>query len=50
MLILEVLAKGTPGFAGAELQNLVNESALHAARHNKKMVTMKDFEYAKDEF
>ena len=44
----EVLAKGTPGFAGAELQNLVNESALHAARHNKKMVTMKDFEYAKD--
>ncbi|MBT5827775.1 MAG: ATP-dependent metallopeptidase FtsH/Yme1/Tma family protein [Alphaproteobacteria bacterium] len=45
---LETIAKGTPGFAGAELQNLVNEAALHAARHNKKMVTMKDFEYAKD--
>ncbi len=43
-----VLARGTPGFAGAELQNLVNEAALHAARSNKKMVTMKDFEYAKD--
>ena len=43
-----VLARGTPGFAGAELSNLVNEAALHAARHNKKLVTMKDFEYAKD--
>jgi cell division protease FtsH len=45
---LEIIARGTPGFAGAELQNLVNEAALHAARHNKKMVTMKDFDYAKD--
>jgi len=45
---LEIIARGTPGFAGAELQNLVNEAALHAARHNKKMVTMKDFEFAKD--
>jgi len=45
---LSIIARGTPGFAGAELQNLVNEAALHAARHNKKMVTMKDFDYAKD--
>jgi len=44
----DILARGTPGFAGAELSNLVNEAALHAARHNKKMVTMKDFEFAKD--
>ena len=43
-----IIARGTPGFAGAELSNLVNEAALHAARYNKKMVTMKDFEYAKD--
>ncbi len=45
---LEVIARGTPGFSGADLQNLVNESALYAARQNKKMVTMHDFEYAKD--
>ena len=44
----EIIARGTPGFAGAELSNLVNEAALHAARNNKKLVTMKDFEYAKD--
>jgi cell division protease FtsH len=44
----EIIARGTPGFAGAELENIVNEAALHAARHNKSLVTMKDFEYAKD--
>jgi cell division protease FtsH len=45
---LEVLAKGTPGLAGAELANLVNEAALLAARKNKKKVEMDDFEEAKD--
>jgi len=45
---LEVLAKGTPGLAGAELANLVNEAALLAARKNKKNVEMIDFEEAKD--
>ncbi|MBZ0201237.1 MAG: ATP-dependent zinc metalloprotease FtsH, partial [Ignavibacteriaceae bacterium] len=45
---LEVLAKGTPGLAGAELANLVNEAALLAARRNKKKVEMIDFEEAKD--
>ncbi len=45
---LEVLAKGTPGLAGAELANLVNEAALLAARKNKKKVEMCDFEEAKD--
>lgn len=45
---LEVLAKGTPGLAGAELANLVNEAALLAARKNKKKVEMNDFEEAKD--
>ena len=45
---LEVLAKGTPGLAGAELANLVNEAALLAARKNKKKVEMEDFEEAKD--
>jgi cell division protease FtsH len=45
---LETLAKGTPGLAGAELANLVNEAALLAARKNKKMVEMDDFEEAKD--
>ncbi len=45
---LEVLAKGTPGLAGAELANLVNEAALLAARKNKKKVEMIDFEDAKD--
>ena len=45
---LETLAKGTPGLAGAELANLVNEAALLAARKNKKMVEMEDFEEAKD--
>jgi len=45
---LDVLAKGTPGLAGAELANLVNEAALLAARKNKKNVEMIDFEEAKD--
>jgi cell division protease FtsH len=45
---LNVLAKGTPGLAGAEIANLVNEAALLAARKNKKTVSMEDFEEAKD--
>lgn len=45
---LEIIAKGTPGFAGAELANLVNEAALIAARKNKEKVSMEDFEEAKD--
>ena len=45
---LAVLARGTPGFSGADLANLVNEAALLAARENKKMVGMKDFESSKD--
>jgi cell division protease FtsH len=45
---LEVLAKGTPGLAGADLANLVNEAALLAARKDKKKVEMVDFEEAKD--
>jgi len=43
-----VIARGTPGFSGADLANLVNEAALFAARANKKMVTMSEFERAKD--
>ena len=43
-----VLARGTPGFAGADLANLVNEAALFAARANKRLVDMEDFERAKD--
>ncbi|MDR1597843.1 MAG: ATP-dependent zinc metalloprotease FtsH [Holosporales bacterium] len=43
-----VIARGTPGFSGADLANLVNEAALFAARHGKATVSMKDFEYAKD--
>ncbi|NQZ13871.1 MAG: ATP-dependent metallopeptidase FtsH/Yme1/Tma family protein [Alphaproteobacteria bacterium] len=43
-----VLARGTPGFSGADLANLVNEAALLAARRNKRTVTMDDFEGAKD--
>jgi cell division protease FtsH len=45
---LEVVARGTPGFAGADLENLVNEAALMAARKGKKAVEMEDFEFAKD--
>lgn len=44
----KIIARGTPGFTGADLANLVNEAALLAARRNKKVVTMSDFEYAKD--
>jgi len=43
-----IIARGTPGFSGADLSNLVNEAALFAARANKKMVDMEDFERAKD--
>jgi cell division protease FtsH len=43
-----VIARGTPGFSGADLANLVNEAALLAARRNKRMVTQRDFEEAKD--
>jgi cell division protease FtsH len=43
-----IIARGTPGFSGADLANLVNEAALFAARANKKYVTMEDFERAKD--
>lgn len=43
-----IVARGTPGFSGADLANLVNEAALFAARRNKKLVDMKDFEDAKD--
>ncbi len=45
---MEVLAKGTPGFSGADLENLVNEAALQAAKNNKDQVNMYDFEMAKD--
>jgi cell division protease FtsH len=45
---LKILARGTPGFSGADLMNLVNESALMAARRNKRLVTMQEFEDAKD--
>ncbi|MFG1347944.1 ATP-dependent zinc metalloprotease FtsH [Xanthobacter autotrophicus DSM 431] len=45
---LKVIARGTPGFSGADLANLCNEAALMAARRNKRMVTMAEFEDAKD--
>jgi len=45
---LSIIARGTPGFSGADLANLVNEAALNAARFNKKKLEMIDFEYAKD--
>jgi len=45
---LKILARGTPGFSGADLANMVNEAALLAARRNRNQVTMQDFEDAKD--
>lgn len=45
---LKVIARGTPGFSGADLMNLVNEAALMAARRDKRLVTMQEFEDAKD--
>jgi cell division protease FtsH len=45
---LKVIARGTPGFTGADLANLVNEAALLAARRNRRKVGMEDFEFAKD--
>jgi cell division protease FtsH len=45
---LSLIARGTPGFSGADLANLVNEAALWAARQNRKVVTQADFEMAKD--
>jgi cell division protease FtsH len=45
---VKVIARGTPGFSGADLANLVNEAALMAARKNRRMVMMRDFEEAKD--
>ena len=47
-VILKTIAKGTPGFSGADLANLVNEAALLAARNNKRIVTSEEFENAKD--
>lgn len=44
----DIIARGTPGFSGADLANLVNEAALFAARFNKRLVDMEDFESAKD--
>jgi cell division protease FtsH len=44
----DVIARGTPGFSGADLANLVNEAALFAARGNKRLVDMEDFEHAKE--
>ncbi len=45
---LSVVARGTPGFSGADIENLVNEAALYAARSNKDKVSLSDLEYAKD--
>jgi len=45
---LSVIARSTPGFSGADLENLVNESALHAAKFGRMKIIMEDFEYAKD--
>lgn len=44
----EIIARGTVGFSGAELENLVNQAALKAAMDGKETVTMKDLEFAKD--
>jgi len=45
---LNQIARGTPGFSGADIENLVNEAALYAARRNKERLAIEDFEYAKD--
>lgn len=45
---LEVLAAGTPGFSGAELENVINQAAVHASKEKQKAVSMLDFEWAKD--
>ena len=45
---LQIVARGTPGFSGADLENLINEAALHAARENKESVNQADFEFARD--
>ncbi|MBQ9536174.1 MAG: ATP-dependent zinc metalloprotease FtsH [Desulfovibrionaceae bacterium] len=45
---LDLIAKGTPGFSGADLENLVNEAALQAAKQNQNKLVMDDFEFAKD--
>jgi cell division protease FtsH len=45
---IHVMARGTSGFSGADIANLVNEAALNAARYNQKVVRMQDFEFAKD--
>ncbi len=45
---LHSIGRGTPGFSGADLANLVNEAALNAARHNQNVIVMADFEFAKD--
>ena len=45
---ISIVARSTPGFTGADLANLVNEAALNAARYNRKVVSMSDFEWAKD--
>ncbi|HET6437823.1 MAG TPA: ATP-dependent zinc metalloprotease FtsH [Anaeromyxobacter sp.] len=45
---LTQIARGTPGFSGADIENLVNEAALYAARRNKERVALDDFEFAKD--
>ncbi|CAL9914899.1 ATP-dependent zinc metalloprotease FtsH [Candidatus Liberibacter solanacearum] len=47
-VVLKTIARGTPGFSGADLRNLVNEAALVAARRNRRLVTMQEFEDAKD--
>ncbi|KAH6918588.1 ATP-dependent peptidase [Coprinopsis sp. MPI-PUGE-AT-0042] len=44
----KILARGTPGFSGADLQNLVNQAAIHASKHKGKEVSLRDFEWAKD--
>ncbi|MEA1970417.1 MAG: ATP-dependent zinc metalloprotease FtsH [Thermodesulfobacteriota bacterium] len=45
---LSIVARGTPGFSGADIENLINEAALYAARSNKEKVSLPDLEYAKD--